>query len=48
MEEYYKREKGKTGDFMCKGEKVEWIITKGQVVKHPNNGEATMKTEHSK
>ena len=32
----------------CNGEKVKWTITKGQVVKHPNNGEAKMDTGHSK
>ena len=41
-----KREKQEMSS--CNGEKVKWIITKGQVVKHPNNGEATMETEHSK
>ena len=41
-----KREKQEMSS--CNGEKVKWIITKGQVVKHPNSGEATMETEHSK
>ena len=41
-----KREKQEMSS--CNGEKVKWTITKGQVVKHPNNGEATMETEHSK
>ena len=41
-----KREKEEMSSY--DGEKVKWIITKGQVVKHPNNGEATMETEHSK
>ena len=41
-----KREKQEMSS--CNGEKVKWIITKGQVVKHPNNGEATMETEYSK
>ena len=40
-----KREKQEMSS--CNGEKVKWTITKGQVVKHPNNGEATMETEHS-
>ena len=36
-----KREKQEMSS--CNGEKVKWIITKGQVVKHSNNGETTWK-----